>query len=307
LAPVFAGLLSLGEERSSGTQAWHLTLPVSPLRQWLVKLVMAMLAGFSSAVLLPLLVVIAAGSVLGSPLMYVDFPELRDWMVFVPLMTFASFWCACAANGTVRASLWVATAPAAILFVRLSGTWLGQEVARSTGTVGDLVLSWRHLSPLAFTSVTESARAGVLWLFLPALLVALIQSYRLFRIQPQDSAVWMLRCMAPAAAVTLLWSFSVSAGFVASRWEPFAETRQALDKLHPATAKLELTGEDLAKGSPLTALTRRWLGGSRILVVPDSAHSSAYLATIHLASGLECRLTVVRSGGTAGSCAQKGP
>ncbi len=307
LAPVFAGMLSLGEERTSGTQDWHMTLPVSPLRQWLIKLVMAMLAGFSSAVLLPLLVVIAVGSAFGSPFLFVDFPELRDWMILVPVMTFAAFWCACGANGTVRASLWVATVPAAIVFARSGGTWLGQELARSTGTVRDLVLSWYHLSPLAFTSVTDSARAGVLWLFVPALLLGLIQSYRLFRIQPQDSLLWMLRCLMPAALVTVLWSFSVSAGFVSSRWEPFDETRQALDKLQSGTAKLEFTGEDLAQGSPLTALTRRWLEGSRILVAPDAAHSSAYLATIHLAGGMECRLTVAHYGGTAAFCAYKGP
>ncbi len=307
LAPVFAGILSLGEERASGTQAWHMTLPVSPLRQWLIKLAMALLAGFSSAVLLPLLVVIAVGSVFGSPLLFVDFRELRDWMILVPVMTFASFWCACAANGTVRASLWVATVPAAILFARSGGTWLGQELARSTGTVRDLVLSWFHLSPLAFLSLTDSARAGVLWLFVPTLLLGLIQSYRLFRIQPQDSLLWMLRCLMPGAIVTVLWSFSVSAGFVSSRWEPFSETRQALDQLHPGAAKLQLTGEDLSKNPALTALTRRWLRGSNILVVPDPGHSSAYLATFHLTSGLECRLTVAHYGGTAASCAYKGP
>lgn len=303
LAPVFAGVLSMGEERTAGTQAWHMTLPISPLRQWLIKLVMAMLAGFATAVLLPLLVVIAVGFAWGSPFMFVDFRELRAWMVLVPSMTFAAFWCACAANGTVRASLWVATAPMAIWVASSGGTWLGQELARTTGTLRDLVLSGFHLSPLTLATITDSARAGVLWLFVPTLLLGLLQSYRLFRTQPQDSAVWMLRCLLPLATVTILWSFSASAGFVSSRWEPFVETRQALDKLQPRTAKLELTGEDLAKGSPLTALTRRWLRGSSILVTPDKAHSSGYLATIHLASGLECRLTVAHYGGTAASCA----
>lgn len=307
LAPIFAGLLSLGEERTSGTQAWQMTLPIAPLRQWFIKLAMAMLAGFISAVLLPLIVVITVGTVFGSPFLFVDFQELRHWMILVPLMTFASFWCACAANGTVRASLWVASVPAAIIFARTGGMWLGQELARTTGTLRDLVVAGFHLSPSTFASITDSARAGLLWLFVPALLFALVQSYRLFRIQPQDGALWMLRCVTPLLMVTALWSFSASAGFVSSTWEPFSETRRSLDKLQPGAEKLELTGEDLAKGSPLTALTQRWLGGSRILVAPDKADSSAYLATIHLASGLECRLTAARGGGTAASCAQKGP
>lgn len=303
LAPIFAGLLSLGEERTSGTHAWHMTLPVAPLRQWFIKLAMAMLAGFTSAVLLPLIVVITVGTVFGSPFLFVDFQELRHWMILVPLMTFAAFWCACAANGTVRASLWVASVPAAIIFARSGGMWLGAELARTTGTVRDLVVAGFHLSPSTFASVTDSARAGVLWLFVPALLLALVQSYRLFRIQPQESALWMLRCVTPLLMVTLLWSFSASAGFVSSTWEPFGETRKALDKLQPGNAKLELAGEDLPV---VNELTQRWLRGSKIFVTPDRADSPAYLATIHLAGGLECRLTVARYGGTASSCAPKG-
>ena len=306
LAPVFAGILSLGEERTSGTQAWHMTLPVSLLRQWLIKLGMAMIAGFLSAVLLPLLVVIAVGSVFGSPFLFVNFRELQDWMIMVPVMTFASFWCACAANGTVRASLWVATAPAAIIFARSGGTWLGQELTRTSGTLKDLVASSFHLNPLAFLSLTDLAHAWVLWLFVPTIMVALVQSYWLFRRQPQDSVRWILRCTMPLVAVTFLWGFSAYAGFVSSTWEPLTETRKALDKLQPGTAKLELTGEDLAKGSPLTPLTRRWLEGSSIIVAPGKAHSSGYLATIHLAGGLECSLTVARYGGTAASCGSKG-
>ncbi len=302
LMPVFAGILSLGEERSSGTQAWHMTLPVSPLRQWLMKLVMAMLSGFASSVLLPLVVVITVGSVFGSPFLLVNFRELQDWMIMVPVMTFAAFWCACAANGTLRASLWVATGVTVIVFAKSGGTSMGAELARTTGTLKDLVVSSFHLSPLAFSSIIDFARAHVLWLFLPTLLLALVQSYRLFRTQPDDSTLRMLRCLAPLIMVTILWSFSASAGFVSSRWEPFDETRHALDKLHPNTAKLEIAGEDLAKNSPLTALTERWLKGSSIIVAPDKTQSSGYLATIHLASGLKCRLIVTHSGGTAASC-----
>jgi hypothetical protein len=112
----------------------------------------------------------------------------------------------------------------------------------------------------------------------------------------------MLRCLLPLVAVTLLSSFSASAGFLSSRWEPFDETHHALDKLHAGTAKMELTGEDLAKSSALTPPTQRWLKGSTITVAPAHSPLSAYLATIHLASGLECRLTVTHSGGTAASC-----
>jgi hypothetical protein len=301
------GILSVGEERRSGTQAWHMTLPISARRQWLVKLVVGMLSGLACSMLLPLLTMIAVGSLFGSPFMYVYLPFVPAWLTVYPILIFACFWCACAANGTVRAAIWVAPATAAIFLASSGGIWLAQELARTSGTLKDFVLSSLHLSPLALTKITDSAREGVLWLFVPAMLLALIQSYRLFRRQPQNSTLWMLRCMMPLVAVTILWSFSAYAGFVSSSWQPFDETRQALDKLHAGAAKLEFTGEDVAKTSHLTPPTQRWLRGSSITVVPERSHLSGYVATIHLASGLRCRLIVTHSGGTAPSCAYERP
>jgi hypothetical protein len=302
-----AGILSLGEERRSGTQAWHMTLPISAGTQWLIKLLVALFAGIVCSLLLPLVVMVVVGSVYGSPFLFVYLPVLPDLFIFYPILTFSCFWCACAANGTVNAATWTMPSIAAIPFACAGGIWLGQDLARSTGTLKDFVISSFHLSPLALAGVTDYARSKVLWLFVPTLLFALVQSYRLFRTPPQNSKLWTLRCLLPVIAITILWSFSAAAGFLSSHWEPFEETRQALDKLRPGGANLELTGEDLAKGSSLTAPTQRWLTGSHIIVVPDHSHSSGYVAAIHLASGLECKLIVAQSGGAAASCAQKSP
>jgi hypothetical protein len=302
-----AGILSLGEERRSGTQAWHMTLPISARTQWLIKLLVATFAGIACSLLFPLLVMVAVGSVYGSPFMFVYLPAVPDLLIFYPILTFSCFWCACAANGTVNAATWTMPSIAAIPFACAGGIWLGQDLARSTGTLKDFVISSFHLSPLALAGVTDYARSKVLWLFVPTLLFALLQSYRLFRTPPQDSKLWTLRCLLPVIAITLLWSFSAYAGFVSSSWQPFDETRQALDKLQAGKAKLELTGEDLGKGAPFTALTQRWLRGSSITVAPDHSDLLGYLAKIHLAGGLECRLIVARSGGTSASCARKSP
>lgn len=297
-----AGILSLGEEKRSGTHAWHMTLPISARRQWFIKLLMALFAGLACAVLFPALTMIAGGSIYGSPLMYVHVGVLQADLIVIPILIFACFWCACAANGTVRSVAWVFPVTAAIFFASSGGVWLGQELARTTGTLKDFVVSSFHLSPLALAAIIEFARSTVLWLFVPTLVFALIQSYRLFCTPPQNSALWVLRCLLPVAAVTILWSFSAYAGLVSSQWEPFEETRQALDKFHPRTAKIELSGENLAKDSALTTPTRRWLKGSSITVAPGHSALPGYLATIHLASGVECRLTVAQSGGSAASC-----
>src|SRR5256885_786676 len=235
--------------------------------------------------------------------MFVYDPQLPSLLILYPILTFSCFWCACAANGTVRAAIWPAPSIAAIPFASAGGLWLGQELARSTGTLEDLVVSSFHLSPLSFASVTEFARSSVLWLFIPTLLFALIQSYWLFKAPPQDRTLSMLRRLMPLVAVTILWSLLASAGLLSSHWEPFEETRQALDRFHPDTAKLEISGEDLAKGSSLSPPTQRWLKGSQI-AVSDHSRLTGYLARIHLASGMEWSLTVTHYGGAAASCAR---
>ncbi len=303
-----AGIISLGEERASGTQAWHMTLPISVGRQWLVKLVVAIVAGLSCAVLSPILTMMAVGAAYGSWMMYVNPGILPDILILFAILTFICFWCACAANGTVRAALWAVPVTAAIPFASKAGIWLGSELANATGTLEDFVVSSFHLSPLALTSLIDFANTHVLWLFVPTLMVALFQSYRLFRTPPQNSALWMLRCLLPLVAVTLLWSFLASAGFLSSQWQPFDEARHALDALRPGTTNLELTGKELTNHTQLTPLTRRWLEGSIVTVAPDPSHSLAhslgYLATIRLAGGRECRLTVTPSGASAASCAK---
>ena len=302
-----AGILSLGEERRSGTQAWHMTLPISARTQWLIKLLVAMFAGLVCSLSLPLLVMVVIGSVYGSPFMFVYLPAVPDLFILYPILTFSCFWCACAANGTVNAATWTMPSIAAIPFACAGGIWLGQDLARSTGTLKDFVISSFHLSPLALAGVTDYAHSKMLWLFVPTLLFALLQSYRLFRTPPQNSRLWTLRCLLPLIAITVLWSFSATAGFLSSHWEPFEETRQALDQFQPTTAKLELTGEKLTRASSMTVLTQRWLRGSSITVAPERSHLSGYVATIHLAGGLRCRLIVAHSGGIAPFCAYEGP
>jgi hypothetical protein len=250
---------------------------------------------------------VVVGSVYGSPFMFVYLVAVPDLFIFYPILTFSCFWCACAANGTVNAATWTMPSIAAIPFACAGGIWLGQDLARSTGTLKDFVISSFHLSPLALAGVTDYARSKVLWLFVPTLLFALLQSYRLFRTPPQNSKLWTLRCLLPVIAITLLWSFSATAGFLSSHWEPFEETRQTLDQFQPTTAKVELTGEKLARASSMTVLTQRWLKGSSITVAREHSHLSGYVATINLASGLRCRLIVAHSGGTAASCAYERP
>ncbi len=85
----------------------------------------------------------------------------------------------------------------------------------------------------------------------------------------------------------------------------------AIDKLNPGAAKAQVSVEDLARVAPLSPSTRRWLRDSSITVDPDPVHRG-YIATIHQAGGMDCRLTIAHYQGKPigrerPSCVQKGP
>ena len=326
LYAILAGSLSLGEERTSGTHSWHMTLPVSARRQWLIKLFIAMFAGVVCAALLPILVLIAGGTIFGSPFMFVDPRATAGWLLTVSLLSFAAFWCACAVNGTVRAVVWVFPVIGGLVFAARFGGWVGSELT-------DFVVSrFDPFTAFRFTNAVSNIRLFVIeatptlvlaLLLVPTLLFAVIQSYRLFRAQLQDSAMSVIRCLVPLAIVASLCSFSVVAfdAFVGhakqQMWTMFRETHEAIEKIQPGSANLEamhplqLTTEDLAKASRLSERTRRWLANSSITVAPDKPHPgryccggnssditfapekaySWYLATIHLPSGSNCTVS----------------
>jgi len=348
---VLAGSLSLGEERTSGTHAWHLTLPVSVRSQWLVKLLMALLAGVVCAALLPELVLIAGGLLFGSPFKFLDLPIGMVWLLIVLLLSFASFWCACALNGTVRAATWVFPVMIAFSLAAAFGVWLGIGLTRMllsrfdffttfwftnavsnmnyvqylSGEGTDFKVTVANLMNSAGTRSSLVDAMLIVWI--PTLLVAVIQSYRLFRKQAQDSISSVFRNLLPIAAMAFLCSFSLFAfdalvGHAQRQmWTMFHETQEAIEMVKPGTPNLdaahplELTGEDLAKVAPLSERTRRWLCNSRITVAPNPPYfhpccrliddwvpypsektDTGFLATIHLTDGPVC--TVLFSVGT---------
>jgi ABC-type transport system involved in multi-copper enzyme maturation permease subunit len=327
LIAVLAGTMSLGEERTSGTHSWHMTLPVSARRQWLTKLVAAMFTGLVCAVLLPVSVLIAEGFIFGSPLMSVNLDAGMAWLLGVALLSFASFWCACAVKGTVGAALWVFPAMVALLLAGRFGDWVANGLMDFVASRFDLFANFRFtraVSNIHLFATRVPPMLLVLLLLIPTLVFAAIQSCRLFRKQLQDSALFVVRRLLPLTITAFLCSFFLVAfyAFVAhakqQMWTMFSETHEAIEKIQPGTANLnathplQLTAEDLFKAAPLSERTQRWLRNSRISVAPDKPHPggryccgensrsitfapdqtySWYLATIHLPSGSDCTVS----------------
>jgi polyhydroxybutyrate depolymerase len=244
LIAILAGGLSLWEEKTSGTQSWHMTLPVSSCRQWLIKLAMAMFAGLVCAVLLPVLVMVVVGSILGTPFMFVDQamagliiaggsiglaggPMFGLLFMFVGhampgllltalLLTVASFWCACAVNGTVRAALLFVPAIGATLLAGRCGGWIAPKLVELVVSRFDLFRDFRFINAvsnlhLQLFVIGATPLRVVTLLLVPTLLIAVIQSYRLFRAQLPDSILSVIRNLLPLAITAFLSAFCLAA------------------------------------------------------------------------------------------------
>jgi polyhydroxybutyrate depolymerase len=244
LIAILAGSLSLWEEKTSGTQSWHLTLPVSARRQWLIKLAVAVFTGLVCAVLLPVLVMVVLGSIFGTPFRFVDQAMvgltiaggsigLAGGSLFgflfmfvnqtVPgllltalLLTVAAFWCACAVNGTVRAVLWYVPAIGAALLAGRCGGWMAPKLVDLFVSRFDPFRDFRFINAISnlhiqfFFALATPLRV-VTVLLVPTLLIAVIQSYRLFREQVQDSILLVIRNLLPLAITAFLSAFCFTA------------------------------------------------------------------------------------------------
>ncbi|MGO8813754.1 MAG: hypothetical protein ACLQVG_03685 [Terriglobia bacterium] len=321
---ILAGSMSLGEERTSGTHSWHLTLPVSAFRQWLIKLCMALLAGLVGAGLLPLLI---ARRFIGSSHVLVDVHLGMRLPLVVLGLTFAAFWCACAVNGTVGAVVWVLPAILAIGCTTYFGEFLASGfvhfILAKFGPITNLRLAITASELWPFYRRSRwayGAEPPLLTLTLATvLLLASIQSYRLYRSHVLDRSRVLIRSLLPLAMTAILLSFSLavlSAFVIRACWQMvdlFGQSGSAIERILPLFAAsgvkhpLQLNVDDLAKASrfPLEESTRLWLRDSRITVTPDKAHPGGYYcetspvgwktcyysATIHLANGADLTLT----------------
>ncbi|MDR3675687.1 MAG: hypothetical protein P4N24_09370 [Acidobacteriota bacterium] len=329
---ILAGSMSLGEEKTSGRHAWHMTLPVSAWRQWLVKLLTALFVGVVCAGLLPLLLLGGGRLLLGARFLGVDADFPWFWLCAMLLLCAASFWCACAASGTVSAVLWLFPMLIAIPLAPAAAAWIVDKyewrlmtcgVAHSSNfrlAVGLANVTYRFASTFHHLRFYHPYLRGVpppalLIVCLITLIVAVIQSYRMFR-RPLPSGTFSVPrklglLVLPAFLFCLFGSgWEV---FTYAAWNRAAaqvsQTELAIYYLlaespnletgHP----LELTEQDLGHTryfptKEFPAETLRWLRNAHITVVPlgrvveqRQLTGWYFVATIRLESGTELTLS----------------
>ena len=312
MANLLAGSLSLGEERTSGTLSWHMTLPISVTRQWLVKISSALMASLVFNVLC-----LAAGrAIFGSEFLKSwDLFDRDVWglLLWTGSWTFAAFWAASTVKGTVKAIVWVFPAFGILIFTgSLTNIFPIWQIPGF-----DRLVLWLHPYPYSWWGDSwayqfyRNAQTPVV-MVLPAIGVMLIQTIRLLRRELRDDSRSGVRYLASALAITLAWSvlgatprsFHVAADFQV--WSSLSELSQAVNAFNPGDEKLiegrplQITLDELSKTSTISASTRQWLPDPVVTVIPKpftrhlwvSGHFEKqgfrYYSSVHLRGGWDC-------------------
>jgi hypothetical protein len=312
LSMLLAGCLSMGDERTLGTQLWHMTLPVSAGLQWLIKLSMAILATFGGLVF-----VFTVGQLIFGFAFLDGIDDLAGGHSLLhffglSLLSFPAFWCACAVKGTVRAALWAIPATAATLFM----TRLGIGVAEGFGYSAPMLFvvskihSVRPMTEEGYGFFLEFTygRFGFLWLVIPPILVALFQSRRLFRREVPENSKSLIRALLWPVGVAFVFSFIIQI--------PRVFTLQSWFKgnqiLHSVLANVEQLPLDLSQNDKthprqltqtevsavLSPEARRWLDEPRMTVYKEPVvirgtilPKKRTILQTHLSNGIDCTVT----------------
>jgi hypothetical protein len=176
ISPVLAGVLSLSEEKASGIHQWHLTLPMTALKQWLLKAVIAVIAGILCAVVIPVVLSEAFPTSMPSS------NSTAAFVVVIALVTYAGFWSACATKEAIRAVLLLSILLALLWWAYNEGIWVWQFFR----------MPLRHLA------------SGMALKLIPIIAIASIQSYRNFVRQPAGNTGRLVMQLLTLVAVTFV-------------------------------------------------------------------------------------------------------
>lgn len=201
LVVLIAACVSLGDEKTLGLSAWHLTLPVSARRQWLVKLLVAAATAVLAGLVLPLM--LSCLTLVKTNVGLVawvdgDISKMVAVLAVVWVVGVMGFWCASFWENTVRSALSTIVSLIGIGTLAQLGAWTAFETSSGfqTNLVNiDFVIRHEAIVPYSMALVV-----------LLVTFVALIQSLAQFR-RARSSNVIMLKYSLILAAVTFVGAF----------------------------------------------------------------------------------------------------
>jgi ABC-type transport system involved in multi-copper enzyme maturation permease subunit len=185
---VLSGSLSVIEEKTLGTHAWQLTLPVSSWRKWFIKLAVGLALGIVLGLLLPLLLWFITGPALGTgPQTVLENGNWKGILLFWGAGFVLSFWGATLVSTPARAALTAVLGLCGICSLVFLGTWCAEGLKGSESEFAGW-LHWLRLS--AFLGGLPDLL--ILLVFVgPALTTVLVQSLVQFpRTQTRALTLW---------------------------------------------------------------------------------------------------------------------
>jgi hypothetical protein len=136
-----AGCLPLGEEKTMGLTASQLSLPVSSLRQWAVKLGTGLCTGVLLGLLFPFALSWFSYLIIGKSVSQKEF-GMDAWPAVAAVsgaLFFLSFWMSSFVASVVRATLFAVVGLVPLFFLAILGSWCAQQTCGFQRTLWLLV------------------------------------------------------------------------------------------------------------------------------------------------------------------------
>jgi hypothetical protein len=208
---------------------------------------------------------------------------MLNLLAVVSLLSFAAFWCACVVKGTVRATLFVFPALAAVGWAWRAGAGIVFRDRFNPDGIWGLLASRLHpfpFAPPARELFFQTQPWGLVCSAVLLVVVAAVQSYRLFRREVQVSVPFAIRSLVPPVIAAFLGGLLAPVPYAVVRsvdgqtYSVLLEVGRAIQKMQIDHAKLdaahplELTLDDISRTSPVSDRVRRWVDGGVITVTP---------------------------------------
>ena len=304
---LLSGCVSLGDEKTLGVTAWHLTLPVSARRQWFVKLAVSAATAVVVGVILPLFLSCLTLVKDKVGLINVTSRDIAALIAAIWVLVVLGFWCASFWENTVRAALSTIVALVGIGTFAQLGAWVASEYFSGLQTsLVVSVISHLQLAPDFFEHHEAMIPYSIALVCLVVAVIALAQSLAQFR-RVRSSRFAMLKNALILAAITFVGAFWC-ADLVKSISRPgepplVAEVADALGSVLRQDPELSegqvrrVLPQELESDDLLSNTAKRWLRNSTIdvhwITLSDSSFARrygngprSYIGELHLPNGV---------------------
>ena len=238
LMAILIGCVSLGDDKALGTTAWHLTLPLSAGRQWLIKLFVAVATLVAMAIILPIL--LATLALVKAQVGLLAFRDGAVWAIPFALVFVLSFWSASMVTSTVRAALTcvaslVALGGCIFLGTAVPASFFGPSsnyVGLQSGLLARISAHYQ-LPPDYFAKHHGVIGYAVLLASLVFVSLALVQSFKQFR-RLQTGLSVKVKCAVVLALVAVggsFWCADLNMSRAGAQAQFDSELRSALARL----------------------------------------------------------------------------